>query len=787
MYMLCEKAGFPDVAQNSSLARILASLIAVACCFTLGACSSTLQNSAPGSQSSTQSRQPAISIQATLPGASLGKAYSAVLSVSGGMAPYSFAVNQGELPPGLKLNPQTGDISGEPAQAGTFQFTILVTGRVGSYEVTDQEVPGRFLTSADSGTRAFTLVVGPCVACSNVQISPANPSVPANGRIQFTATVTNTSNPAVAWSANAGTISSSGLFVAPAATKTTTIQIVAVSVVQPADQATTTITVTGSSAANLRIATSSVPSASTGLAYKTSLTITGGNAPYQWTVASGSLPQGLQLNPATGVISGLPTQAGTSTFTVSVRDAAAYSAQQSLTLSVSTAQQCGPPVYCSRTDFAVVPVPPVVPNVGNLTGANRVVIDPDFGNRIARITDWNTDPVLPAIGRSFVSAASGSSNENLWNLNSTLLIISNTGASSYPLTFNPSTMQAARMYVSSYPATGGLRLAGDGDWSHVDPNVVYTYGGTAIDKYDLSDRTNPPSPQLVFDFTSSPHCLPAGFQATWMARGGVSAGDAVFGVSYSNSGGQGTGVYVAAYKAGSGCTLVNTQTGRVTGDWGASGTIAIPDRFTIHSARLSRDGQWMIITRTNCTSSNCQVGPYFWQIGTTNMIPCQAGENCSGHSTEGYSHWVNNMGPGNQLMRSLAQPATAWEITGVLPPGIAAPLDEHPSWNNADPADSLPIFMSSWSQTTPFPAAWYNEITAVAADGSGKVWRFAHNFIATRSQIFGTMYGVGSVSQDGRFFVWSSDWMGTLGSQAGTPTCSIGQDCRGDVFVVELK
>lgn len=28
-------------------------------------------------------------------------------------------------------------------------------------------------------------------------------------------------------------------------------------------------------------------------------------------------------------------------------------------------------------------------------------------------------------------------------------------------------------------------------------------------------------------------------------------------------------------------------------------------------------------------------------------------------------------------------------------------------------------------------------------------------------------YGIGTVSQDDRFFIFSSDWMGTLGSQTG--------------------
>ena len=427
--------------------------------------------------------------------------------------------------------------------------------------------------------------------------------------------------------------------------------------------------------------------------------------------------------------------------------------------------------------------------MGNLSGANKIVTDPNFGNRIVRITDANTNPLTSFANRTFVSAASGSADENLWNLDSTLLVVQDSGAQTYPFTFDPSTLQAARMYVSSFPATNGFMLQQPGDWSRVNPNILYLFGATNVVKYDFTNRTIPPAPQPVYDFTSSPNCLPPGFTSTWKTKGGVSGDDTVFAAGYSNTGGQNTGVYAVAYKVGSGCTALNTQTGQVWGDWGVKGTINRTDRWTVHNVKLSKDGNWLVIAVGNCLLSSCSHGPFFWQIGTTNVISCGDGGFCDGHWTEGYSHWINNNGTpiANQVVRSFSESTSVSNLTHIFPPSFTGFFDQHQSWNNVDLADSVPFASTTWTPVTPFNAPWYNEIIAVAADGSGTTWRFAHSFNSTRSQNFSTQYAIGSVSQDGKFFVFSSDWMGKLGSESGATTCTLGTDCRGDAFVVELK
>lgn len=78
----------------------------------------------------------------------------------------------------------------------------------------------------------------------------------------------------------------------------------------------------------LAITTSSLPRARVDVDYAVTLGATGGQTPYSWSVASGTLPAGLTLNASTGVISGRPTTANASqvpNVTLRVTDSAGVS------------------------------------------------------------------------------------------------------------------------------------------------------------------------------------------------------------------------------------------------------------------------------------------------------------------------------------------------------------------------------------------------------------------------------------------------------------------------------
>jgi Putative Ig domain len=88
--------------------------------------------------------------------------------------------------------------------------------------------------------------------------------------------------------------------------------------------------------ATLAISTTSLPNGQVGAAYSTTLVASGGTTPYNWTLTSGSLPANLQLNTATGAITGTPTVSATSTpLTFQVKDASSPQQSKSVSLSLT--------------------------------------------------------------------------------------------------------------------------------------------------------------------------------------------------------------------------------------------------------------------------------------------------------------------------------------------------------------------------------------------------------------------------------------------------------------------
>lgn len=74
-----------------------------------------------------------------LPDGYLDADYDSLVEARGGTPPYSYAVYAGNLPPGLDLDGDTGEISGRPTTEGEYAFTIRCTDSYGTPRTDDQD------------------------------------------------------------------------------------------------------------------------------------------------------------------------------------------------------------------------------------------------------------------------------------------------------------------------------------------------------------------------------------------------------------------------------------------------------------------------------------------------------------------------------------------------------------------------------------------------------------------------------------------------------------------------
>jgi large repetitive protein len=247
--------------------------------------------------------------QTILPVAQVGVAYNQTFSASGGIAPYIFSLSSGALAPGLSLA-TSGNLTGSPTAAGSYSFTVRATDANGCV-----------------GERSYSQSVIPC---GGVTVSPTGAGVPS-GRVNtpynLTFTATGATGPHTFSLATGAelppglTLSSTGLLTGtPTAGGSFSFTVVATSANGCLGQALIFLSINPCPSISINPTVLDLPPAAISAPYSQTFTATGGVAPYTYTLA-GAPPYGLTLDPATGALSGSPTQSGTFTLPIRATDA----------------------------------------------------------------------------------------------------------------------------------------------------------------------------------------------------------------------------------------------------------------------------------------------------------------------------------------------------------------------------------------------------------------------------------------------------------------------------------
>ena len=423
-----------------------------------------------------------------------------------------------------------------------------------------------------------------------------------------------------------------------------------------------------------------------------------------------------------------------------------------------------PIAYDAATDRMVRPKP-VVPTPRS---PGSFILDPAFGSRILRITGPNTQ--ANALNTPFHGPADAFVPN--WNADSTMFWVYGNGGV-IPFRFDAALLQASRLPKAGDPS-GGLLLDFEGPFSYRKPNIMYgAKADLTVFEYDFA------SAQKTTIFKAGATVRGASGGASMPS---VSDDDSRLCVAFSGT--QGTYQYIVVLDRPSGFrTVLDTQNSRLNGH-----PTVLPLGFGVQTAHIDRSGRYVVITKG--AGSTTATPSLVWDVATG--LIAEIRNNLGGTETSGFGVSINESGysgafyePMDYVIRSLDPGqvgATEFLIDSAQTHTPHLPIGTgYFSWNNAHAAAKVPIVGTHYRKPqddSQARRAWDDEIIAVATDGSSRIWRFANHY----SIFDGSNYWDaprGSVSQDGRWYLYTSNWGKDLGT---TPN---GQ-ARQDMFLVEL-
>lgn len=236
--------------------------------------------------------------------------YTNALTATGGNGTYLWVIQSGGtgLPSGITLT-SAGQLIGTPTVSGPFTFRARVSDS------------STFQPQAQSAD--FSLFINPLLVISTTGLPGGVVGTPYNAQL----TATGGQQPPLTWTLLSGTLpngltlSTSGAITGTptvASTFNFVVQVVDAGVGQGRQVRTQAFSI-AVAPAPLVIVTTALGQATAFVPYSQAITAAGGDPPYTWSLASGTLPTGITFSSA-GVLSGTTTQVGNHPITVRVRD-----------------------------------------------------------------------------------------------------------------------------------------------------------------------------------------------------------------------------------------------------------------------------------------------------------------------------------------------------------------------------------------------------------------------------------------------------------------------------------